>query len=836
MKNPIALLVAFQIRHPWWPIAIAAAITILLGFRASKLELRTQYDALLPPGQTSVQELRRLEKRTTSSQTVLVLLEGDVPETLHRMGDHVVEGLMDVPPSIVSNAADGPHDARRYLLPRAGFFLSRETLGQLNAEVDARLDYEVAKATGLLLENDKPPPPLSAESLTSRLSSASRTFVDRFPRGYYEQADGKALVVVARSPIAGGDLPRAQAALADIRRVVANVQASSADFQGLRVSFAGDLPTGLMEYGVLYSDLLGVGALGLGLILAAVLFYFMRVRAVLVMAITILVGLIWTFGLTQMVIGHLNVATAFLISIVAGNGINVGILYQSRYFEERNRGLSAEDALRRSVHETWLPTAVAAFASAASYGSLMATDFRAFRDFGFIAASGMILCWVVKTLLVPPLLLLMDRVSHEAPASERRFGRWEMAYGRPFTWLVGRLPRFYVVLGCLIAGLGTIAGVTFVLGDPMEHDMRNVENDRSATAELHRTWDVCNQILGASQGAMVVAADTAADARELAAKLRARWDAAPTDAKPFVSVGSLNDFIPPDQEAKLPMLASLGERLRHARARGYIDVSTWEKIAPMVPPKGLVPFTMADLPESIAAPFTEKNGTRGTLVFVEAAPTTSNDVRDLVRYADSYRETRLGSGKVVYGTGSAVIFADMLKGVARDVPRATALAMGLTLLAVFMTLRGGSPRYAVLFALWAGFAGVALFLFLSGARLSFLNFAALPVTFGVGADYAVNIGLRYKADGSKDALSVLRTSGGAVVLCSLTTMLGYVALLGSHNQAIRSLGSIAAVGEVCCVLAAVIILPSLWLAGDQKQSVHVGTSSVTGKAPSALEA
>ena len=28
---------------------------------------------------------------------------------------------------------------------------------------------------------------------------------------------------------------------------------------------------------------------------------------------------------------------------------------------------------------------------------------------------------------------------------------------------------------------------------------------------------------------------------------------------------------------------------------------------------------------------------------------------------------------------------------------------------------------------------------------------------------------------------------GAVVLCSLTTLLGYIALLGSHNRAIRSL-------------------------------------------------
>src|SRR6202042_741845 len=121
-------------------------------------------------------------------------------------------------------------------------------------------------------------------------------------------------------------------------------------------------------------DLLKVGASGIGLVLAVVLFYFMRIRALLVMGITIAVGLVWTFGLAELVIGHLNVATGFLVSIVAGNGINVGILYQSRYFEERRRGVPVKEAIRTSVHATWQPTVIAAVASAASYVGLLVTD------------------------------------------------------------------------------------------------------------------------------------------------------------------------------------------------------------------------------------------------------------------------------------------------------------------------------------------------------------------------------------------------------------------------------------------------------------------------------
>jgi predicted RND superfamily exporter protein len=212
-----------------------------------------------------------------------------------------------------------------------------------------------------------------------------------------------------------------------------------------------------------------------------------------------------------------------------------------------------------------------------------------------------------------------------------------------------------------------------------------------------------------------------------------------------------------------------------------------------------------------ARAFTDNTGVRGTLVYVESEPTASDDLRYLSTYADSFRETRLPSGKVVRGSGHAVIFADMLKAVVRDVPRAVALSLGLTLVTVLLAFRRGASSLAVLFALGVGSAGMASFLWAANVKLNFLNFAALPVTFGIGVDYAVNVAQRHHAEGARSVTSTLRTSGGAVVLCSLTTVLGYLALLGSHNQAIRSLGSLGVVGEVSCLLSAVLVLPALWL-------------------------
>jgi len=92
-------------------------------------------------------------------------------------------------------------------------------------------------------------------------------------------------------------------------------------------------------------------------------------------------------------------------------------------------------------------------------------------------------------------------------------------------------------------------------------------------------------------------------------------------------------------------------------------------------------------------------------------------------------------------------------------------------------------------------------------KINFFNFVALPVSFGIGVDYAVNFVLRYDQDPSQGALGVLRSTGGAILLCSMTTMLGYTALLGSVNQAIRSLGLLAVLGEIGCLAAAALVLP-----------------------------
>ena len=46
-------------------------------------------------------------------------------------------------------------------------------------------------------------------------------------------------------------------------------------------------------------------------------------------------------------------------------------------------------------------------------------------------------------------------------------------------------------------------------------------------------------------------------------------------------------------------------------------------------------------------------------------------------------------------------------------------------------------------------------------------------------------------------------------VCSLTTIIGYGSLLVSENLAIRGFGQASLIGEITCVLTALVLVPAL---------------------------
>jgi predicted RND superfamily exporter protein len=188
---------------------------------------------------------------------------------------------------------------------------------------------------------------------------------------------------------------------------------------------------------------------------------------------------------------------------------------------------------------------------------------------------------------------------------------------------------------------------------------------------------------------------------------------------------------------------------------------------------------------------------------------------NLFAFTDAIRRIDLGNGRVVTSSGDAVIFADILRMITRDAPRTTLLALAGVIVFVFLALRGGRATAHVVGALVIGvlwMVGIAAF---GKVKINFFNFVAIPTTFGIAVDYTINIYARYRSSRAtaKEARvrEALLETGGAVLLCSVTTIIGYATLIIADNLALVSFGRLAILGELTCVGAALLLLPATLL-------------------------
>jgi len=825
------LLARAQVERPWAVALLAVVTTVPALLAARGLGLKTDFSELLPDNKPSVVEMRRVGEKLTAASTLTLVAE--VPqshtEALERFAQAVVPRIQALGPQWVGAVDAGNREAHTFFDHNKLLYAPLDEIRKVHDDVRERYDYEVQKRAGGDLELIDPPPPLTAETLRERFGKSADQFDKRAGgSGYYIGEDGRLLAILVRTPVEPGSIEPAHRLRAKIEEVVRDTNPTSFD-PGLTVHYTGDFVTSVEEYESVKNDLGHVGFYGVLMVLGAVMLFFLRVRTLLAMGITIAIGIAWTFGAAKLTIGYLNSSTGFLVSIIAGNGINFGIIYMARYLEARRvQGKTSADAVMVAHQETWVATLAAAGAAMLSYGSLVITNFRGFKHFGIIGGAGMILCWIATYLFLPTILVVSEKTSpmflHPTALRTRLRG----FYGYGFAWLAERFPRGITIIAVVVGVASVGASAHYFATDPMEYDMTKLRTEhKGARSEAGLLSERVDTIVGRlGQDGMAIMVDRLDQALPVKAVLEHRRDVAPPDLKPFEQVVTIFDLLPSEQPEKIPLLNETRDLLMRARMRGMIAEKEWAELAPYLPPTALTLIGVDDLPEQLARAFTEKDGTRGRIVYI--TPKDGRSVWDghyLELWADSFRTITLPNGEVIHGSGRAVIFADVIKAVVEDAPKAIVASFVGTWLVVLIAFRGRRAGWTVLATLLLGVATMVAFLAVKGLKLNFLNFVALPITFGIGVDYAVNVMERVRREGTENMRQVIVETGGAVVLCSMTTTLGYLALTLSTNQAITSFGLAAAAGEVACIVAAVLVMPAalLWLA-PKKRAAKVSTA------------
>jgi len=825
MNERLDRLAAAQATRPWRFVIAAIAITVLSVPLVARLGLNGDLTALLPENAASVRDLRAMGERFPSRQTFAMVVWSDDAEAMHRFTRDLVPALEPLRERGVVAIDWNIAGYAELIEDHAALYADLDDLIAIRDAMDLRHRYEVAQANPFEVWLDDEPGD-ELERLLEQLREEAEdvrwdAYQVRYPDGFFQHPDGRSVVVLMRTDIGGGGHDDMLSLIDASRRIVDSLEPTSYA-PDLRVQLAGGVLEMHEEQEALADAAVLATAITLVMVMVAILAFFRRGRAVVILPLALVAPMALTFGIAELLVDYLNASSAFLSAIVIGNGINPHIIWLARYFELRRGGEAVEPAIAKTHRSTAGATLTASLAAALAYGSLAVTDFRAFRDFGIIGGIGMVLCWIAALTLTPALCALWER-RRPMPAQAAQVRT--PLYGRLLA-AAQRAPRAVLVATALLTVAAGLVVADWARTDPFEYDFRNLQSLRPEgplQRANRRVGDSVDQTTGG--GALAVMTASPADTPHVVDQLEARLE---DDPELFNRLRTVQDLLPADQEAKLPVLRDI-RRLGLAM-RGALDEETRAEVDRVLPPEDPRPLAADDLPETIQRPFRELDGTVGAMVYAEAHPSQSqSDGRYLLAWTGAARSARNRDGSPVAVAGAAPIVADLVAAIQRDGPRAVAISFAATVLLLLVAFRRWRARGLTIASHLVGIVWMVGAMAALGMKINFLNFVALPITFGNGVDYGVNVMRRFLAEreAAPDAPTAIRAAvgqtGGAVLLCALTTVIGYLALYTSPNQAVNSFGAAMSISELTCGAAALLALPAALRYADQPSSPTSGT-------------
>jgi hypothetical protein len=114
-------------------------------------------------------------------------------------------------------------------------------------------------------------------------------------------------------------------------------------------------------------------------------------------------------------------------------------------------------------------------------------------------------------------------------------------------------------------------------------------------------------------------------------------------------------------------------------------------------------------------------------------------------------------------------------------------------------------------------------------RLNPANMITLPFIIGIGLENGVNIVHDFRRQGPRYRRMSSATSV-AVMINSLTTMVGFGALMIAQHQGLQSLGRALTIGMACCLFSS-LVLPNLFCVLRQGRTAEQSEPAAAASVP-----
>jgi predicted RND superfamily exporter protein len=825
--------VRWTLRHGrvLWSVALLLAIPATWRTVELYRHIRGDLAELLPREAPSVVAIDELRARMPGLQFLGVVVDTGAAENTaaaERFLDDLAARVRDYPPSLVRAEYTGNGAERAFLEKHAPIYASLGDLRSMHARIVARRDYEVAQETGALLDEGSPP--------SLDFSDIEHKYEGWLPRyGAAEESSGRYASARLTTAVLlielGGFSTSAESGRELLGRVKSDVRTLNPEryARGMRVGYAGDVAISVEETSALMQDLSTSSALVILAVVFVIAIYYRWAWSVAVLVTPLLLAMVYSFGIASLPplrVTELNSNTGFLGSIIVGNGVNFGIVLLARYVEERRAGRGVEEALAVAVSGSRAGTLVAALAAGASYASLALTQFRGFQQFGYIGGLGMVLAWSTAFVLMPSLVAAIDRSPRTTPPPRDEATRWTSLVAR----LVTRHHRVVAIAGAVlvIGAVGELRG--FSIERNIEYDLsklRRADTWKTGEGYWGRRMDA---VLGEYLTPTVILTDDAAEARAVGARLREEA-AHPPLSEMLQTIRTIDDVLPTEQLAKIEEVNALRNDLT-PRIRSLIPTGKLAQVERLLGSTDLAPIGLADLPRRFTKAMRERDGTTGRTVLVYPRQSRALwEGHGIEAFARALRDAAASTGgRPGRVAGSLPLSADILRSIRHDGPLASGAAFLGVVLVVVVLFRWKTTTAYVISALGVGVLWLAAATMALGVKINFANFIAFPITFGIGVDYPVNVMNRFVEDGERDMPGALRSTGSAVALCSLTTIIGYSSLLLAQNRALFLFGVVAVLGELACLTAALTVLPAVveWAHQARRRTRVMGADAGRG--------
>jgi|GEM_PF-2969907 len=208
----------------------------------------------------------------------------------------------------------------------------------------------------------------------------------------------------------GNGFGQAQSSLAILRKTIARVQEQ---FPGVRAGVTGQKALNDDEMTLAMRDMsLATTISMVGLTLLLIIFWG-TLRLPVCEMIELTVSLSLTFGLTTLVVGHLNILSVVFAPLLLGLGIDYGIHWLARYQEEEQaKGRTREEAVRNSMINLGPGIILAGMAASLSFFPLILTGFKGLMELGIICSMGMVTTTLTTTVGFSSLMISCHQGIH----------------------------------------------------------------------------------------------------------------------------------------------------------------------------------------------------------------------------------------------------------------------------------------------------------------------------------------------------------------------------------------------------------------------------------------